>query len=151
MGKTNNVFLRHTVATIAYRFQKSVNNSIDGFGSFSLGHGSRTPAEIVIHTYEVLKATREFILENKDVEGQSKNLSFKQEIERFNTELEKFDMLLIEKNIDNEYSRRLLQGPLSDILTHVGQIAMMSRLSGSPITKESYASAPIAIGALCYF
>lgn len=151
MGKTNNEFLRHTLATIAYRFQKSVNSSTDEFGSFNLGQGSRTPAEIVTHIYEVLKATREFIQDNKDDNISSENLSFKQEIERFNVELEKFDLVLIKKNLDIEYSNRLLQGPLSDILTHIGQIAMMSRLYGNPIAKERFAAAPITVGTLTYF
>lgn len=151
MGNTNNEFLRHTLATIAYRFQKSVSRSTDEFGSFNLGNGSRTPSEIVIHIYEVLKATREFIVKSKDNDNQLMNLSFIQEIERFNAELEKFDIVLIEKNLDIEYSKRLLQGPLSDILTHVGQIAMMARLNGNPIAKERFASAPITVGTLSYF
>lgn len=151
MDHTNNEFLRHTLATIAYRFQKSVSSSTEEFGSFNLGHGSRTPSEIVTHIYEVLKATGEFILEGKYAEDQPENLSFKQEIERFNTELENFDLVLIENNLDIEYSKRLLQGPLSDILTHVGQIAMMGRLNGNPIAKERFALAPITVGTLSYF
>ncbi len=42
--------------------------------------------------------------------------------------------------------RRLFQGPLADALTHVGQLAMLRRLSGSPIRGENFFVAEIAVG-----
>ena len=41
---------------------------------------------------------------------------------------------------------KLIQGPLADALTHVGQLAMLRGMAGSPIRPESYARADIVIG-----
>jgi hypothetical protein len=40
----------------------------------------------------------------------------------------------------------LIQGPIADALTHVGQIAMLRRLAGCPIPGENYFAADIAPG-----
>ena len=41
---------------------------------------------------------------------------------------------------------KLIQGPLADALTHVGQLAMLRGMTGAPIHPESYARADIAAG-----
>jgi len=41
---------------------------------------------------------------------------------------------------------RLFQGPIADALTHVGQIAMLRRLAGCPISGENYFKADIIAG-----
>lgn len=41
---------------------------------------------------------------------------------------------------------RLIQGPLADALTHVGQIAMLRGMAGAPVRPESYAKAKIVAG-----
>jgi hypothetical protein len=41
---------------------------------------------------------------------------------------------------------RLLQGPVTDALTHVGQLAMMRRLAGSPARGENFYVAAVAVG-----
>jgi len=40
----------------------------------------------------------------------------------------------------------LIQGPLADALTHVGQLAMLRGTMGIPIRPESYARAEIVAG-----
>jgi len=46
---------------------------------------------------------------------------------------------------------RLLQGPLSDVLTHIGQLALLRRLFGRPVASGvSYAVAPIEAGRVRY-
>jgi len=151
MSEPNNEYIRHSLATIAYRFQKSVSRSSNEFGSFNLGHGSRNPAEIVNHIYQVLKATKDFIQDGKFDKENPENLSFKLEIERFNAELHELDRVLAGNNLGLDFSKRLLQGPIADILTHIGQISMMSRLNGNSIDGEDFASAPIKVGTLTYF
>ena len=41
---------------------------------------------------------------------------------------------------------RLLQGPLADALTHVGQLAMLRRMAGCPTKGENFYVAEIAVG-----
>ena len=38
---------------------------------------------------------------------------------------------------------RLVQGPLSDALTHAGQLALLRRLAGAPIPPENFHDATI--------
>jgi hypothetical protein len=43
-------------------------------------------------------------------------------------------------------AEKLFQAPISDALTHVGQIALLRRLAGDPVRAENYYVAKIAIG-----
>ena len=45
-------------------------------------------------------------------------------------------------------AERLLQGPIADTLTHIGQIAMLRRLAGSPVRGENYYVADVIVGNL---
>ncbi len=151
MSDFSNEYLRHTLATIAYRFQKSVSRASNEFGDFNLGHGTRKTVEIVNHIYQLVKATKVYIQDGKYDKEKPENLSLKLEIERFNAELRELDSVLTEKVLESDFSKRLLQGPLADILTHIGQISMMSRLNGNSIDDEDFASAPIKAGVPTYF
>src|SRR6476659_2729466 len=42
-------FLRHTLATVAYRAAKVERDAPPGFGTFQLGKNARTPVELVAH------------------------------------------------------------------------------------------------------
>ncbi|MBL4705567.1 MAG: hypothetical protein JKY54_13670 [Flavobacteriales bacterium] len=141
-----NQFLRHTLATIKYRFDKSVKDSKENFGAFNLGNGSRSPIEIINHMYHVLNSTRIFMEEERFKNEQPEKLTLSQEIERFNRELIKTDDTLDVNELPMNYSKRLLQGPFSDILTHIGQIAMMQRLNDRPIDWEDFSTAAIKTG-----
>jgi len=138
-----NEYLRHTLATIDYRFQKSIRLRNAAFGDFTLGKESRTPKEIINHMYAVLRATTVFIKEERIEKSAPVILSLELEIERFNSEIKKADLVLSKNELDIAYSKKLLQGPLSDLLTHIGQIAMLSRLNGNPIKREDFSASPI--------
>ena len=151
MPNSNNEFLRHILATVAYRFQKSLRKYSSEFGDFSLGNGTRTTTEIVYHIFRVLNATKLYILENNFKTDEPEELSLNLEIKRFNNELIELDKVLVNTEIDQNFAKRLLQGPFSDILTHIGQIAMMNRLNGNAIEGEDFSSAPVTTGKLKYF
>ena len=38
---------------------------------------------------------------------------------------------------------RMLQGPFADAMTHVGQLAMLRRLAGSPVPPENFILADV--------
>lgn len=40
----------------------------------------------------------------------------------------------------------LLQGPLADAMTHVGQLLLLRHLADSPVPRESYLKADIQTG-----
>src|SRR2546426_11302508 len=46
--------LRHALATLAYRGSKVLSNAPDGFGSFSLGSGSRSAGAVLAHIGDLL-------------------------------------------------------------------------------------------------
>jgi hypothetical protein len=115
-----------------------INND---FGEFIIGKGCRTPIEIINHMYYTIKATRIFVTEGKFHKNESKKLNLGSEIGRFNLELDTLDKILAQKELDTNISKKLLQGPFSDILTHIGQISMLSRLFGNPIRREDFSSA----------
>ena len=43
---------------------------------------------------------------------------------------------------------KLLQGPLSDAMLHLGQIGIFRRMAGSPVAYENYFAADIVVGKL---
>ena len=141
-----NEYLRHTLSTIAYRFQKAVKNVEMDFGDFSAGRESRTPNEIINHMYHILNATKIYILKERSQKELPKKLNLKLEIDRFNLELKNVDNVLADKDLGINFTKRLLQGPFSDILTHIGQISILSRLDGNPIKGEDFSSASIKTG-----
>jgi len=138
-----NEYLRHTLSTINYRFQKSVKYRNADFGDFSLGKGSRSPKEIINHMYFVLRSTILYIEEEKIQTVEPDKLNLELEIDRFSLEIQNLDKVLTENELDINYSKRLLQGPLSDILTHIGQISMLSRINNNPIEREDFSSSKI--------
>ncbi|MFA5772911.1 MAG: hypothetical protein WC974_09300 [Thermoplasmata archaeon] len=141
-----NELLRHTVATIGYRFQKAVTNSNENFGDFKIGKDTRTPNEIVNHMFDLLSKTKIFITEGRFDNIAPTRLDFNSEVERFHIELTNLDNAFSNNELDINYSKRLLQGPLLDIMCHVGQIAMLSGLNGNRIQAEDYSSATISTG-----
>lgn len=135
--------LRHTVATLAYRGGKAVRTAPAEFADF--GGGGRTPGQILAHIGDLLdwalsiaKGAREWRV--------AKPLPWIQEVERFFAALKTFDDYLVSFQTLHSSAEKLFQGPIADALTHVGQIAMLRRLAGSPISGESYYDADIVPG-----
>jgi hypothetical protein len=48
-------FLRHAVATLAYRGSKVVRNAPAHFASWQVGETTRTPAQILAHVGDLLE------------------------------------------------------------------------------------------------
>jgi hypothetical protein len=68
------------------------------------------------------------------------------EVERFFTGLAALDRELAAEGAFKGSIDTLIQGPLADALTHVGQLAMLRGMAGSPVRPESYARADIVAG-----
>ncbi len=66
------------------------------------------------------------------------------EIDRFHQTLERVARHLDAGTSPNGTTlERLLQGPLSDAMTHVGQLSFLRRLYGSPVPGENFVQADI--------
>jgi hypothetical protein len=69
-----------------------------------------------------------------------------QEKQRFFQALGTLDSFLASDGEIHVPIERLMQGPVADALTHVGQLAMLRRLSGSPTRGENFVAAAIVVG-----
>jgi hypothetical protein len=137
--------LRHTVAMVAYRAGKALRGSPDHFASFHIGDKTRTPAQILAHMGDLFDWALS-IAQGSQAWHDSTPLPWDVEIQRFFAALKKFDDYLASAEPLHAPAEGLLQGPVADALTHIGQIAMLRRLAGSPIKGENYFKADIIAG-----
>jgi hypothetical protein len=137
--------LRHTLATLAYRGGKTVRDAPAGFAAFRAGETSRTAGEILAHVGDLFDWALA-LAKGQHLWRDSTPLAWDDEVERFFTALTAFDQYLAGNQALGFPPEKLFQGPVADALTHVGQIAMLRRLAGSPIRGENYFKADIAAG-----
>ncbi len=135
--------LRHLLATLHYRATNVLADAPYGYPTWTCGEGVRTPWEILSHTCDVLDYVRAMTLNVKSERGLRN--SWEEEVERFYAILAALDTAFATAEaIPAEVQRRLLQGPLSDAMTHVGQLALIRRLAGAPVSAENFFAAEIA-------
>jgi hypothetical protein len=137
--------LRHTVAAVAYRAGKALRDAPEHFASFHIGDKTRTPAQILAHLGDLFDWALS-IANGQQTWRDSTPLPWDSEIERFFTAVKKFDNLLASDEPLHGSTEGLFQAPVADALTHIGQIAMLRRLAGSPIKGENYFKSDIAAG-----
>jgi hypothetical protein len=138
------IILRHILSTISYRLVKALNNVEPEFLTFQTTNGVRQPKEIIYHMSYVITYC---ISEITQIEPEKPtHLNTDEEITRFFLLLKNADKLIEESNLSMKTTLKLVQGPLADILTHVGQIAMLRRIYNKPITGENFMNAKIQIG-----
>ena len=141
-GKTE--IVRHFLATLGYRLNMILQNAPDTFAEYSAGSGVRTPLEILRHMSDLMAAT----ISRYGIErAATPEIPWKAEQGRFFGRLQQLDDILKSSNrITQEPIERLLQGPLADAMTHVGQLALLSRMAGAPLEAESYIKSDIQTG-----
>lgn len=137
--------LRHTLATLAYRGGKAVRGAPPSFADFRLSEGGRTAGRILSHIGDLLDWGLS-IAKGKQEWHNSEPLPWDREVERFFAALAAFDACLASEEPLQAQAEQLFQGPVADALTHVGQLAMLRRLSGAPIRGENYFRAEIVAG-----
>ena len=134
--------LRHSVATVAYRGGKAVRNAPKALPNFAaaprdglLAESWHISAICLIGHFPLRKAQQRW--------NDSKPLTWDKETERFFAALKRFDDYLASPEPLHETPEKLLQAPIADALTHIGQIAMLRRMADSPIKGEGYITADI--------
>lgn len=137
--------LRHLVATLAYRAAKVLRDTPARFATMSVGPTARQPVQIVAHmadlmTWAVGLAQGQYVWK---AEGGD---DWDTEVGRFLDRLVALDHELEARALPLDAVEKLIQGPLADALTHVGQLSMLRGISGSPVRPESYARAEIVAG-----
>ena len=135
--------LRHTLATLAYRATRALEDAPQAFANFD-GAGRR-PIQILAHMGDLFDWALS-IAQGNPAWRNSQPLAWPQELQRFFAALAAFDAFLASSPPLQAPVERLMQGPVADALTHTGQLAMLRRLAGSPIRGENFYVAAIAAG-----
>jgi hypothetical protein len=137
--------LRHLLATLAYRAAKVLRDAPESFAAYSHGSTTRKPVQIVAHMGDLMDwgltlARGDYIWKAAGSEDWQK------EVQRFFDGIAAVDRAIAAGPLPPGAAELLIQGPLADALTHVGQLAMMRGAAGSPVRPESYARAEISAG-----
>jgi hypothetical protein len=137
--------LRHFVATLAYRAAKVLRDVPAEFGQTTFGSATRRPVLIVAHLADLMSWA--ITMTQGDVKWKADGSDdWTVEVNRFFSGLFILDRMLGEANLDDRAIEQLIQGPIADALTHVGQLAMLRGMAGYPVRPESYARAEIVRG-----
>jgi len=137
--------LRHMVATVAYRGGVAIRDAPESFAAFRAHETTRTPGEILAHIGDLLEGSLH-LLQGEMVFLTSTPVPWKDEISRFFSAVKKLDSYLATDAPLACPIEKLVQGPIGDALTHVGQIVMLRRMAGIPIHPEPYFTAEIVAG-----
>jgi len=134
--------LRHFLGALAYRTQKALRGAPPSFATFDAGHQTRTPQELLRHMTGVLGYARTFL-----VGGQYRA----EPLNTMDAETARFHSIIADLSwhlasgaaLRDITEEQLLQGPLSDAMTHAGQLALLRRLAGAPVPPENFVFAEI--------
>lgn len=134
--------LRHFLAAIAYRTQKALRGAPDSFATFRAAPKVRTPHELVHHMDSVLGYAQTFFTGGEY--RQEMLADFGAEVLRFHATLADLSRHLETGTpFQGITPERMLQGPLSDAMTHAGQLALLRRLAASPVPPENFIYADV--------
>ena len=134
--------LQHFLATLAYRTQKALRGAPPDFGEFRAAPNVRTPHELLWHLTGLMGYARTFFHGGEYAPPRVATLAA--EIARFHDQLRALSSDLGDAKLRAALTdEQLLQGPLSDAMTHAGQLAMLRRLAGVPVSSENFIHAAI--------
>jgi hypothetical protein len=142
---TDRAFLRHTLATLAYRGAKATRGAPPDFAAFKASPTTRTPIEILEHVGDLMEWTLSLAKENHKYE-QAAQLPWDEQVNRFHSNMAKLDAFFATDAPFVMNGEALFQGPIADALTHVGQINLLRRMFGAPVKGENYTKAAIEAG-----
>jgi hypothetical protein len=142
--------IRHFLATLNYRLRGAVRGAPPSFYTFMPPADGWGATELLHHINDLLRfVARAFdkgsIVPIAQREAQA-------ELDTFTKLLKLVDDHVQKTELTGEVKGRklslnvLFQGPLSDAMTHVGQLAMLRRQAGSPVEPGNFMLAKIEAG-----
>jgi len=142
-----NELVRHLLATLVYRITKIIRDAPEGYPGASIGNGVRTPEKVLGHINSLIQLSNRFWSPDRPVSMASPKKGWEREVELFYRLAAQFDATLAEHTSPRKYTpEKILQGPFTDAFTHVGQLALLRRMTGSSIKGESYWMADVNAG-----
>jgi len=141
---TDRELTRHAVAVLAYRGAKPWRNAPASFATFDTGAG-HTPLVILQHLGDLMEWALRHVdgapRWHTDALG-----TWDSEGARFFAALAALDARLASDAPVACDLGRLLAGPIADAFSHIGQLMILRRMSGSPVYGENYFVADIVTG-----
>lgn len=137
--------LRHAVATLAYRAEKVLRDTPEGFAEFRPSPTSRTPLALVAHLGDLIEWGERMAIRGEMKWAPVAQISMTEATDRFFRALAALDAAL-NRTESQLHHRAIFQGPVADALTHVGQLSLLRGMMGVPVRPESYARARITPG-----
>ena len=139
---TSRALLRHFLAALAYRTQKALRGAPAHYAEYRAGTHVRTPHELLWHMTGVIGYARTMLRGGRF--APPRLATFEEEIARFHDTLQALRDDLADPALQAAITdEQFLQGPLSDAMTHAGQLALLRRLAGSPVPSENFVFAEI--------
>ena len=143
-AKVERALLNHYLAAIAYRTQKALRDAPAGYWQFSAGRRTRTPIEILRHMTSLMGYVRTHFVGGTYPVKPEPLATPAAEVSRFHDLIvDVGGLLLVGTPLREITHQQLLQGPFSDVMTHVGQLALLRRLADAPVPPENFIYADI--------
>jgi hypothetical protein len=142
---SQNTFLRHTLATINYRANASICDAPDSLAEARASAEHWSGLQILRHMNDVLNWAYS-IAKGKQEWEPTEPQSWQHEVANFHAVLAAFDGLIAGREVAEDESLKLFQGPLADVLTHIGQLASLRRSCGANVPPQNYHTASIQLG-----
>lgn len=130
--------LRLYLVSLLYRFEHVVGDAPTTFAAFDAGEGVRAPQQIVRHLTGLIHFAHQNL--GGPAAERPEPLDWQGERRRFVQSVQAFDAALAagaEASGDITLAQ-MWQGPIVDAMTHIGQLATLRRLAGSPVTSVPY-------------
>jgi hypothetical protein len=138
-------FVRHALAAASYRAAKPLRDAPESFATFQPGGGCRTPAQILAHLGDLFDWALTLV-QGQQAWRDSEPLPWPAEVDRFYAAVKKFDDYLASDQPLHASPEKLFQGPIADAINHVGQLAILRRISGAPVRGENFYVADVTAG-----
>ena len=130
---------------MAYRASHSLRDAPADFETVRLTDDGKTAGELVFHITQVLSFAVALVMGTERVRYEAQDWT--REVERLYALLGQLDAsLAIGASMEEGMDLKLVQGPLADALTHVGQLHAMRRKAGAPISAANYIKANVQAG-----
>lgn len=130
--------LRHVLVAVAYRLDHAVAGAPEGFAAFAPTGGGRTPHELVRHLRRLVRLAQGAW--TGTAIDDTAPLDWEGELDALYDELRALDGLFekMPTPTGEVGAHQVLQGPLVDAATHVGQLALLRRMAGAPVERRSF-------------
>ncbi|MDF1522713.1 MAG: hypothetical protein P1P87_07840 [Trueperaceae bacterium] len=130
--------LRHVLVTLDDRFEHAVGDAPSGFAAFEAGQGARTPLALVRHVRGLMRFAAALWAGTELDEAPP--LDWASEVAAWRHDLAALDALFRAQPTPSGSvgAHQVLQGPLLDAATHIGQLTLLRRLAGAPVERRSY-------------